>query len=107
MLIDSIKIKDSFVTGSRVYGFPSPDSDYDLVVLVEDTAKLWEMAGPCVEGESEESCRFGKLNLITFSDPNRFEQWKQVTESLYIRRPVTRDEAVAAFKEAGFDEYGD
>lgn len=97
-----------FITGSRAYGYPREDSDVDLVVGVsgDDAMELWKHGS-----SGEASCRFGKLNLITFhldssTGPDRFKEWRRVHDSLVARKPVTREEAVAAFQEAGFVNYG-
>lgn len=95
----------AFITGSHAYGTPNKDSDIDLVVLLDsgqaDAASiLWE-------GQPKgKSCRFGRLNLITFIDESRFLKWKEVTRSLAAQRPVTREVAIEAFKNAGFVGYG-
>lgn len=93
----------SFITGSHAYGIPTPESDLDLVVLVSsvDAAKLW-----AARDESSKSPRFSNLNLIIFeSDVEggeaRFALWKQVNDELIARRPVSREEAVEAFKSSG------
>lgn len=99
---------NAFATGSRVYGTPRPDSDLDLVVLVDsdDLARLRELADKTDTVEQEpddksypsDSLRFGKLNLICISSHAVFEAWRKATDSLALRRPVTRDEAVACIK---------
>lgn len=96
-----IKIIDSFATGSRVYGTPKEDSDLDLVVLLECSSDIWKFAEP------GSTCRFGKLNLVTFEDKDNFERWRKITKELIARSPVTRDEAIKAFQEAGFGNYGE
>ncbi len=98
-------MSNAFITGSRAYGTPREDSDVDLVVLVEseDGAMLWEQG---VSQEGEKTCRFGKLNLLVFESRERFNKWRDVTEELQRKRPVTRDEAVKAFQDAGFCQYG-
>jgi hypothetical protein len=90
----------AFITGSHAYGTPEPDSDIDLCVLVDSDADrfLW---GNAAEGHSG-PLRFGKLNLVMFCVKERFTQWRDVTNKLKARAPVTRDEAIEAFQEAGF-----
>lgn len=91
----------AFLTGSRAYGTPKPDSDIDLVVLVDPEAAelLWALS------DTKGQCRFGKINLITFSNQDNFARWEAVTKELITRKPVTRDDAVAAFQLAGFGNY--
>lgn len=89
----------AFVTGSRVYGTPREDSDVDLCVVIssEDLAVLTELADG--DGASSASIRFGKLNLIALT-PANYEAWLESTETLKLRKPVTRDEAVTVIKAA-------
>lgn len=94
----------AFITGSRAYGTPREDSDIDLAILIDaDEGDILWKAG-AVEGEK--TCRFGCLNLIIFNSESRFERWAQVTNDLRARRPVSRDEAIAAFQAAEFTQYG-
>lgn len=111
-----VEIADSpsFITGSRAYGEPKENSDIDLVVFVSDSdlQLLCECGGVSLEDAKEEyreadsaSIRFGKLNLIAVANPNYFNAWKRVTDTLVKRKavnrkPVKRDEAVTAFKQA-------
>lgn len=95
----------AFLTGSRCYGTPAVDSDIDLVALVsrddlsvlchEADTETHSSAGGEVDGAS---MRFGKLNLIAFTDPGEYIAWKNATAELYSRKPVTRDEAVTEIK---------
>ncbi len=97
----------SFMTGSRVYGTPRPDSDVDLVVLVspEDAAILGDN-NQDTRG-SAQTLQYGNLNLIALIDDvdgngrKQFDIWRTVTDSLIKRAPVTKEEAVKAFDEAG------
>lgn len=91
----------SFITGSRAYGTPTADSDVDLVVVVNttDIKLLWEFK------QDEHRLMFGKLNLVCFNVDNpddmcRFERWLAVHNDLVLRRPVTKEEAIAAFRAA-------
>lgn len=94
---------NAFLSGSRVYGVPREDilkpSDLDLLVLasVQDIAKLNGFQdGASGSGQGDwDSVRFGPLNIIATSDPKRFAVWKQITEDLQARKPVTKEEAVA------------
>lgn len=100
----------AFVTGSQVYGTPTVRSDIDLVVMVspDDLKLLKDKAGLQATGDSDPgpedigglsaSLKFGKLNLICVTSQKAFNVWKQGTEDLEKRAPVTRDEAVEHFK---------
>lgn len=92
----------AFLTGSQVYGTPRPDSDIDLAVLMtsEDATRLCELAGKdamcAYRIEQGASIKFGNLNVLVFVDENQFRAWKEGTEELIARKPVTRDEAIKA-----------
>ena len=94
---------NSFITGSHAYGIPKPDSDLDLVVLVssKEATLLWQQ-----KDEGSKSPRYNKLNLIIFEtekegDVDRYVLWKQINDELIARKPVSREEAVEAFKASG------
>lgn len=98
-----INLLKAFPTGSQVYGIPKGDSDLDLCILVDqETDILLEKFASDTKGDSTtehgQSYRFGKLNLLTFQDVKAFNHWKKVTDELIARKPVTRDEAIAAFQ---------
>jgi predicted nucleotidyltransferase len=93
----------SFLTGSRVYGLPNPDSDIDLVILVslDDMKLLAEFAeyDESMDAKYWYECtsismRFGKLNVICCTDKHNFDLWKTGTERLKKNAPVSRDFAV-------------
>lgn len=94
----------AFLTGSRAYGMPREDSDIDICILVDDALSSLLFSASEQKGSS---VRFGKLNLIVFSNRKDFERWREVTEHLITQRPVTREEAVLAFQYAGFGNYGE
>ncbi len=95
----------AFLTGSRAYGKPRTDSDYDLVVLVSQETlqclqEVAEAAPPNCEYDPEDACclRFGPLNLLCVCSEKHFELWQEGTEEL-IRRskmigPVQREFAI-------------
>lgn len=94
----------AFVTGSRAYGTPRPDSDVDLVVPI-DAAALRELLDVVNEDEVSSgsgyhgvSLRFGRLNLICVTGPRQLDAWSSGTKALKAKAPVARDEAVALFK---------
>ncbi len=96
---------NAFVTGSRAYGTPTPESDIDLCVQVTN-AEMNLLAGlsDTVKGSTPESLCFGKLNLLIFPEEWKFRVWRRVTDQLIAKKPVTREEAVAAFESAEKDE---
>jgi predicted nucleotidyltransferase len=93
-----------FLTGSRVYGTPTEDSDVDLVVLTEPETRtaLFDVAeefdGVDRYGVTTSSLVFGGLNLLVETDRRRFLIWKLGTNYLKTQAPVTRDEAVEFFR---------
>ncbi len=100
-------LETALLTGSRVYGKPTDDSDVDLVVLMEpsEAADFAALMGANLERSSRESgfypqatVRMGKLNVIVESDPDALDVWRQGTAELVAKRPVDRDVAVATFK---------
>lgn len=94
----------AFLTGSRVYGTPREDSDFDMVVLmtVADLyAAMQHLHGEVVHDYSFSagSLRFGDLNLIIQTDPKLFAAWQKARDTLTAIKPVTREVAVAVHKQ--------
>jgi uncharacterized protein (TIGR02996 family) len=102
----------AFVTGSRAYGIPRNHytaigyarSDLDLVVCVtsDEMSKLFEEAyltGDVAGSGGPEDCslRFGNLNLICTTDPERYRIWWEGTQELLEMAPVSRTVAVNTF----------
>ena len=89
----------AFVTGSRAYGTPGPDSDFDLAVLLDhdDCGDLCDFFSDSIVTGSRNggvSIRFGKLNLLVFVVREKFDAWRAAMLDLKGRRPVTRIEAI-------------
>jgi hypothetical protein len=84
-----------FLTGSRAYGTPRPDSDHDLVVLV--TQEQVEALAQRADSVKSVSLRFGEYNLLCCTTHQHLA-WQRGTAALIARAPVTRDEAVAEFQ---------
>lgn len=97
-----------FITGSHAYGEPNSDSDIDLVVLVDvETVQQLLAASENVDdhpvrdsdgGATRGSFRFGGLNLICVTDEVAFDCWKDGTDFLKTKAPVTREQAVKYFR---------
>lgn len=92
---------NAYITGSRAYGYPREDSDVDLVVLCSeaDCKIIWKQNG-------YGRLQFGIINLVLFNadnptDLNRYHKWKKAHDSLVARAPVTKEEAILCFREAG------
>ncbi len=97
----------AIVTGSRVYGYPTEESDLDVVVLLSaaDVDRVVTALGLVVPKDQDDNAyptlqfKQGKLNLIMETDPDRFEIWSRGTQTLKAMAPVKRDQAVALFKQ--------
>ena len=106
-----------FPTGSRVYGTPREDSDWDMVCWCPEERDLDRLvwvasvlrggtkakASRDLEGEHHvdystadvSACLYiGNLNIIAVTDKKEFELWRDATRLLMRMRPVTREFAV-------------
>lgn len=87
---------NTFLTGSRAYGKPTPKSDIDLVVVTDERTRhlltRWS--------EDKTSVRYGKLNLILPESEEEAAIWLVVTKSLeklkHVEGPVDKKRAKAA-----------
>lgn len=98
-------MNESFVTGSQAYGTPTSESDVDLAIFLPSPhydlfLGLFadEAVVPLHYNAVSNSLRFGKLNLLIFTDEVRFNAWKLATAELIKAKPVARDIAVEAIK---------
>ena len=104
----------AFLTGSRVYGEPRPDSDVDLVIradaeTIEALQKLLGRHMSDYDGRSI-SLRCGDLNLHVCHTDKGFDLWKlgtRVLRDLAKTRALTRDEAIGTFRALGIDRQKD
>jgi hypothetical protein len=83
------------LTGSHAYGIPTESSDVDLVVLVDMSTKtkLIELSET-----GKEPIRFGKLNLIVTTCPDRFLCWKDATNKLInLGVKLTKQQTIEVF----------
>lgn len=83
---------NAFLTGSHAYGIPRPDSDIDIVMLVDD--ELYKLLNATYTGPIKD----GKVNLIPFTNKIRYECWLKATEYLKTIAPVSREMAVARIR---------
>ncbi len=89
-----------FLTGSRIYGTPRADSDIDLVILADPVTLIVlrtlapETESKYAEDSTDIAFKFGNLNVIAFSDPVKFQAWRNATIKLTDISPVTRDVAI-------------
>lgn len=71
---------NAFITGSHAYGTPRPDSDIDVVVLVDGvTEYMIHKMSDVYDSKKQTPCVFGKLNLIFCTDPISFTCWHMAT----------------------------
>lgn len=108
-------IRGAFLTGSRAYGTPGPDSDVDLAVLTdeatyqmlktladeEETLDDGEPRHPRIKSATEckgGPLRFGRLNLLCFTRGEEFYAWMHATSTLKGIAPVTRSQAIAEIR---------
>ena len=89
----------AFITGSRAYGKPKPESDVDLVIRVDpDTAaKLRSLSDPSYDAQLKgeiKPVRFGRLNLILCETDDEWAVWRVGTTQM------TRDVKAYDRKEA-------
>lgn len=110
----------AFLTGSRIYSVPKKDSDIDLVVLMSEweilllkglnqpkksfIEKCRELISPKDETiyntvSPTTSLRFGPLNLLCVSSEKAYNDWREGTDQLRAKAPVSREEAVRVFTE--------
>lgn len=95
---------NAFITGSHAYGMPGKGSDVDLVLLtnqatLEKLIELCDEHDNVYDDSSSASIRFHGLNLIVHTDKRMFDVWKDSTEKLTDRRPVSRKDAVNLIRE--------
>lgn len=92
-----------FLTGSRAYGTPRDNSDYDIVCLLDaERATALASVFPGRQISLTRDIRWiGPINLIVCTQREDYEQWKEVTDALIAMKPVTREAAIQAFNEAG------
>lgn len=99
-------------TGSRRYGTPRPDSDFDWVVFTGAGQLLF--AGAALANNADRSVvsggrrfgtcgvdatfRFGPVNALFVTGLSQWDAWVTGTLALEARKPVTRDQAVAEFR---------
>lgn len=77
---------NAFITGSRAYGKPQPESDIDLVIRVESSTadNLEELSGV----KNGEPVRFGKLNLILCRTDEEYALWKMGTAQMLHEKRI-------------------
>jgi predicted nucleotidyltransferase len=111
--------RQPFLTGSRVYGKPTKDSDYDVVWLYEEGEDplfdalytgLINLDDPNDQKISvSRSLRVGKLNIIIVNSEQEYDAWKSATEHMKSRKTskvfFTKEEAKSII-DAEYEEQG-
>lgn len=100
-----------FNTGSRTYGTPHEDSDFDVVVRVTQQQMLVLVLAADIDVAAchdyveylgvkgiDLSLRFGRYNVLCVTTEAQLGCWTDGTLELQMRAPVTREEAVATFQ---------
>lgn len=93
---------NAFLTGSRVYGRPGPNSDIDLVVRVDPRLAGILRALSGATGIDDDAgakpVRFGKLNLILCETDEQYAVWaKGTAEMTGSGKPFDKVAAKAVF----------
>lgn len=102
----------AFLTGSRVYGSPTPKSDVDLVVRVDQVTKdaihrLSDNPSPRDNGWLEGPVRFGKLNLILCVTDEEYAVWKVGTARMLRLQAEDKQTFDKATAKGVLDAYRD
>lgn len=97
-----------FETGSRVYGIPRPDSDYDLVILGNEREyqfllSLQDQHDGCILREHEAlypSCSIyiGELNVIFCRSRWQYFKWWLAMKICKLCGPLSREDCVRVHK---------
>lgn len=95
-------------TGSRCYGIPRPDSDWDWVLYSTPT-EITELAAFATQAtrptpvakyadtDMHTALRFGPLNVICVTEERQWQAWWKGTDQLIKLKPVHRSVAVFHF----------
>lgn len=90
-IIKDILIEHIFIyTGSRVYGFPTEDSDIDIVIRCTVQEALWYV------DKSDNKCipiMYGKFNIIPADSDKLYESFFKARLECLDEAPITRDKA--------------
>lgn len=84
----------TFLTGSRAYGIPEPESDWDMVLYTDNMTlrdKLLAMS------TDPNTIRVGKLNIILVHTITEYAKWAEGTRICMALAPVTREFAKRVF----------
>lgn len=92
----------AFLTGSRVYGTPTEDSDIDLVIYCDTSTKekLIELSD-----NGKMPCMFGKLNIIFAINETQYKAWSEAKEHCNLFKPISRELAFEIHDRVR-DKYG-
>jgi hypothetical protein len=89
-----------FLTGSRAYGSPRPDSDTDICALVDQYEMNYLQMRLPVRGSYNHGVTvvMPGYDILLFPNKTDFNCWRDVNDWLIERRPVTKELAVDAFE---------
>jgi hypothetical protein len=103
----SVNVFTTFLTGSRVYGTPTPESDMDMVMFIDYfNLNLLINSGICDKvnifpHDGSVGIKIGKLNLICLTKQESYKIWLDRTNILLNKAPVTREDAIAELEAGG------
>ena len=96
-----------FITGSRVYGSPTEDSDLDIVIRCDRyvAAVLESLIGKCSSDYDHESVsvQCGRINLHLCTTDREYDRWRLGTRSCEVVAPIDRETAKKLMRVAGVD----
>lgn len=95
---------NAFITGSRAYGSPRPNSDIDLVIRVDSRTRLMLETlsdNPKTDKYGSVIVRFGRLNLLLCETDEEFATWVVGTNKMLVDKrkgiSTNRDDAKNLF----------
>jgi hypothetical protein len=101
------KERQPFLTGSRVYGTPTENSDLDVVVRCDQyvMAAIEALVGKSAADYDHESIsvQCGPVNLHLCASDAEYDRWQQGTRSCAVVAPIDRDTAKKLLRVAGVD----
>lgn len=83
----------AFLTGSRAYGDPRPDSDIDLVIHCDAATERLLME----HSDESGAIKFGDLNILACTTKPEYLAWFKGTKECILHHPTPRWRAVEIF----------
>lgn len=91
---------EPFVTGSRAYGVPRPDSDVDICCLGSPGTLLFLHECQLLKQDYADAAtlRLPGYDVLIFKSIDDLHGWKRVNDYLVSKAPVTKQTAIEAFE---------